>query len=314
LRNVLANLLNSPRRADRHIRSEAVTALTTFLTSRSTALSPTEALKLWTGLFYALWMADMPLTQQHLCDSLADLLFILPFDSSRSKLREKTARGVSKEQAVASAKEAAAGVWLEAFWATMAREWARLDVYRLEKFMLLVRRVLGASLRWIQGRTSGDDDATAVQNGHTEMSKVKRKYEWHGGRSDVVLGRLTTWSLRPSEEPDLSGYEYETDLMAKDSPNASLLPNSIPVGLKLHMLDIWVDEFEKVGLLEAEKGTQEWEFLDTVNGLVDRLATESHSAAIKVRSKEALEDERLPWNKKAEEENEDEGSWDGIED
>ena len=66
-------------------------------------------------------MSDRPLTQQALANSLADLVSVLPATSQLPFLR--------------------------AFWQTMQREWTNIDVLRMEKFLLLVRRYLGASLK-----------------------------------------------------------------------------------------------------------------------------------------------------------------------
>ena len=77
-----------------------------------------DALKLWKGLFYCLWMTDRPLPQQQICSSFASLVADI-FPDNRS-------------------------VFTRAFWQTMAREWTNIDVLRMEKFLLLTRRYLGA--------------------------------------------------------------------------------------------------------------------------------------------------------------------------
>jgi ribosomal RNA-processing protein 1 len=273
-------------------------------------------------------MADRPLTQQHLCDALAELLFVVPANRPNpngTSRRERRGGGGGGADGTSSAEErevAAARVWLGAFWATMAREWAKLDVYRLEKFMLLVRRVLGASLVWMrrgtalppqtrnkaqQSHAPGDGEEGVAPEGD------RQEHEWDATRSDEVLTLLSTWPLNPSADPDLSSYQYETELWAKEGPSSNLLPKTNPVGMKLHVLDIWVDEVDKAGLAEAEKGSQGYELLERINGLVDKLAVQTHSTAVKIRSKEALADERLPWNK-AQDVEDDAGSWDGLED
>jgi ribosomal RNA-processing protein 1 len=40
--------------------------------------------------------------------------------------------------------------FLKAFWATMARQWTLLDVLRMDKYLLLVRRYLSASFEWLK--------------------------------------------------------------------------------------------------------------------------------------------------------------------
>ena len=69
-------------------------------------------------------MSDRPLTQQRLVASLASLLSTTP--------------------------EPTVVPFLKAFWATMARQWTLLDVLRMDKFLLLVRRYIGASFEWMK--------------------------------------------------------------------------------------------------------------------------------------------------------------------
>lgn len=68
-----------------------------------------------------MWMSDRPRTQQALANSLAELVSVLPSTSVIPFLR--------------------------AFWQTMQREWTNIDVLRMEKFLLLARRYLGAMFR-----------------------------------------------------------------------------------------------------------------------------------------------------------------------
>jgi len=103
---------------DRPTRDKALTCLRTYLSGRRD-LAPLELMKLWKGLFYCMWMSDRPRPQQALADALADLVFILP--------------------------SVTVTPFLCAFWQTMQREWMNIDVLRMEKFLLLTRRYLGAT-------------------------------------------------------------------------------------------------------------------------------------------------------------------------
>lgn len=244
-------------------------------------------------------MCDRPLPQQQLCTDLSELIWILPSD--------------------------AVPRWLRAFWATMAREWTTgIDVLRMEKFLLLVRRMLGASLVWMQVR----EKKTAATKKRAASGKSKTATADDGVRFDaerveVVLTLLADWPLRPDEE---SRREEEED---------DLMPKTVPVGLKLHALDIWVDEAEKAGLLLEGEGNNDDEektkktttrktaakdsslagrdVLQRINDLVEKLNAETLSKAVRIRSKESLADDRLPWNKKEEGEKDD-GEWGGLDD
>ena len=223
-------------------------------------------------------MCDRPIPQQNLCAELAGLIRVLPDD--------------------------AVGPWLAAFWETIGREWTGIDVLRLEKFMLLVRRMLGAGLAWVcnvlpaesaAGEGGGAQQQGAGGKGETRKMKNGRR------RIDILLENLASWPFETGD--DLS---------------------RVPVGLRLHVLDIWVDEAEKLGLLDAEKtGEPGRQFLDRL-GLLIEAQTRSTCKPVRLRAKEMLADDRLPWNaddagddevgKSAKNSSGDKDSWDGFDD
>ncbi|KAF3766734.1 hypothetical protein M406DRAFT_337681 [Cryphonectria parasitica EP155] len=313
--------------SDRKAREQALASLCTFLSAKhiSSSLSTLDILKLWKGLFYALWMCDRPLPQQQLCRDLAELVWILP------------------EEAVAP--------WLRGFWATMAREWTTgIDVLRMEKFLLLVRRVLGVSLVWAQSRASeaaktkktttnkkqaGGSSASRKRRADgkavaADEAKTNDEVRWDTDKVEQVLRLLADWPLRPDEE---SRREPEED---------GLMPKMVPVGLKLHAVDIWVDEAEKAGMLEGSedesdaggdetKNKREMkkkkteasndtlsgrEVLQRINDLVETLRKETLSTAVRIRSKDSLADDRLPWNRSSGDEadgkDDDDEGWGGL--
>ncbi|KAI1480029.1 hypothetical protein K445DRAFT_317398 [Daldinia sp. EC12] len=248
--------------SDRKTRTSALGTLRTFLTAPTTArkLTDLDYLKLWKGLFYSVWMCDRPIPQQNLCAELAGLVATLPTPSD-------------DECAVVIP-------FLRAFWATLAREWTSIDVLRMEKFLLLVRRMFGASLAWV-----GDG------------RKGKKGNQWAGIRAEGMLQLLEEWP-----------FEKTGDL------------SKVPVGLRLHVLDVWVDEAEKLELL-AEEGDENAkdrsQFLDRLRTIVE-VQSKSTCKPVRTRAKESLSDERLPWNSDglADESNNrgDGDSWDGFED
>ncbi|KAI0160834.1 hypothetical protein GGR52DRAFT_561878 [Hypoxylon sp. FL1284] len=255
--------------SDRKIRTSALNTLRTFLSAPTTARKLTELdyLKLWKGLFYSVWMCDRPIPQQNLCTELAGLLPVLPTPSD-------------DEGAVVIP-------FLRAFWATLAREWTAIDVLRMEKYLLLVRRVFGASLAWV-----GDGN------------RGKRGRTWTGARADKMLQLLEEWPL-------------------ESSGNLS----KVAVGLRLHVLDIWVDEAEKLELLGQggeEGGAPDKDgraqFLDRIQGSVE-VQTKSTCKPVRARAKESLTDNRLPWNNTSPSDHvtaadgrDGQDSWDGFED
>lgn len=264
--------------SDRKIRTTALESLRTFLSAKhvSSSLSTLEILKLWKGLFYALWMCDRPLPQQALCQDLADLVWVLP--------------------------PTAVIPWLRGFWATMAREWTTgIDVLRMEKFLLLVRRTLASSLVWMQLREPVNKTARTRKRTIDGPAESPRP-GFDDKKVEQMLGLLADWPFRPDEE---SRKEDEED---------GLMPKIVPVGLKLHALDIWVDEAEKARILEESKepearhhgkgkqragsdGVSGDEVLQRLSDLVETLHSTTLSPAVRKRSNESLLDERLPRNR-----------------
>jgi ribosomal RNA-processing protein 1 len=233
-------------------------------------------LKLWKGLFYALWMCDRAIPQQNLCNELADLIYILPRD--------------------------AVAPWLRGFWATMAREWTGIDVLRMEKFLLLVRRVVGAGFKWMR---KGAGSGGAKKSG-------KGVSDWDASKVDDVLGLLGEWPFSLEEEARIE----------QPAEGEEQITQKIPAGLRLHVLDIWVDEAEKAGLLEDDDEEAK-QVIQRISDQIDALEEATTSPAVRVRSKESLADERLPGNKKPESNAKEEvaeraqgdgGSWDGFDD
>lgn len=266
-----------PSQIDRKLRTSALSSLHAFLSARqvASALTPLDVLKLWKGLFYALWMCDRPIPQQNLCNELADLVHVVP--------------------------RVAAVPWLRAFWATMSREWTGIDVLRMEKFLLLVRRVVGASFKWMR---HGGGNAAGRKGGAAG---------WDASKVDDVLGLLGEWPFALEEEARIE----------QTAEEGGQISQKIAAGLRLHVLDVWVDEAEKAGLLEDDDERAK-EIIQRISGQIDALEQATTSPAVRVRAKESLADDRLPANKKPktgageDEDREaaqgDGGSWDGFDD
>jgi ribosomal RNA-processing protein 1 len=218
-------------------------------------------LKLWKGLFFALWMCDRAIPQQNLCQELADLLFLLPRESVTP--------------------------WLRGFWATMAREWTGIDVLRMEKFLLLVRRVLGASFRWMRKDYGGGSESSKTKKKESQLSN------WDMSKVDEVMVLLGEWPLSLEEEAEIDQIPVDGDESSK-----KVLSQKIPVGMRIHVLDIWVDEAEKVGLL-ADDDEDARQIVQRITDQIDALEEATRSPAVRVRSKDSLADDRLPANKKS---------------
>ncbi|KAG5980957.1 hypothetical protein E4U55_003438 [Claviceps digitariae] len=248
--------------SDRKLRIQSLTVLQTFLSTKSN-LSLPEALKLWTGLYYALWMTDRPRPQQALAIELASLSFSLPPTSQP--------------------------LFLRAFWQILSKQWTHIDALRMDKFLLLVRRVFAAHVR------------------------CARENNWQGAQVDAVLEIL----------------EQECfDVQESGGPSGS----GVALGLRLHVLDLWVDEMEREGAVgdkwagrDEEEEVLRGEFVRRIGDVVEKLRR-SPVRSVRARAEESYADGRLPWGEKGasselgdghgemEVDEDDEDGWGGIED
>ncbi|KAL6699191.1 nucleolar protein,Nop52 domain-containing protein [Trichoderma pleuroticola] len=231
--------------SDRKLRTESLSSLQAFLSSRR-SLSPLDARKLWTGLYYALWMTDRPRPQQALAADLASLVFGL--------------------------QPACVEPWLAAFWSVLGVQWPHIEALRLDKFLLLVRRMFAAHV------------------------KVAKEDGFRGDLAEQVLRVFAQWCFDVEDE------------------------NKVALGLRLHVLDVWVDELEREGALAAEDEHAK-AFVKRVGALVESLKR-CPVKSVRQRALDSYDDERLPWVEKKEDEEEgeemdgDEGAedaeWGGI--
>ncbi|PPJ53405.1 hypothetical protein CBER1_00963 [Cercospora berteroae] len=81
--------------------------------------------------------------------------------------------------------------------------------------------------------------------------------------------------------------EQYLSILEEDGGPLSIRDVKVPVGLKLHVLDIWVDELEKV---DSDKDAAP---VEQVMKPVRKLQKESLVKSVRQRAKESLEDERL---------------------
>lgn len=120
----------------KRIRDRTLKRLQKWLSARSecnNAFTHDDMLKLWKGLFYCMWMSDKPLIQENLADAISKLIH-------RFSRNEYTY------------------LFIECFFETMSREWFGLDKFRLEKFMMLVRRFLRESFVFLKKQKWSDCD------------------------------------------------------------------------------------------------------------------------------------------------------------
>ncbi|XP_011139787.1 ribosomal RNA processing protein 1 homolog isoform X3 [Harpegnathos saltator] len=105
---------------DKRIRDKVLKSLKKWLTVRSQssfAFTEMDFMSLWKGLFYCMWMSDKMLIQEELAESLSKIVHCL---NSKDNIILYTTCALK----------------------TLATEWFGIDQYRLDKFSMLVRRIL----------------------------------------------------------------------------------------------------------------------------------------------------------------------------
>lgn len=94
-------------------------------------------MRIWKGLFYSMWMSDKPLPQENLANKIAALLHT--FDDIERSLQ-----------------------FFAAFLKTMALEWNGIDQWRIDKFMMLVRKVTREMLHRLHQNDWNDEDISKL--------------------------------------------------------------------------------------------------------------------------------------------------------
>ncbi|QLG71241.1 hypothetical protein HG535_0B02800 [Zygotorulaspora mrakii] len=227
---------------NRKVRDNALETVQKYLCTKS--FKETKQIqfnKLWKGLYFAMWFSDRPRPQQRLANELAEL-HLLYFDERDNK------------SDVLTTNDKAFLKFSRAFWKVLSAEWLSIDRYRLDKFLLLVRRVLFNQLKYLQAR------------------------KWDGTLVEAYINKVLKWS-------PLSG-----------NPRVS---NGIP----LHVIDILLDEWERLLISEDEDTNEEVDLTplvdqtplaDIINIFTELYLNTDNSKVLRKAIKENLfTDERL---------------------
>ncbi|KAG5673854.1 hypothetical protein PVAND_003865 [Polypedilum vanderplanki] len=121
---------------DPKVRKNVLKNLKKWLKTRSESsyqFSDNDFLRLWKGLYYCMWMSDKPLVQEELAEELGSLIHCFP----NIKI------GIQ---------------FFQNFLETMCLEWFGIDQWRIDKFMMLVRRVTRQMLFALKN-SDWDDEA-----------------------------------------------------------------------------------------------------------------------------------------------------------
>ncbi|XP_039958424.1 ribosomal RNA processing protein 1 homolog [Bactrocera tryoni] len=140
VRSLACNDLNKRNRQIRKLRKWLqIRARSSF------PFSEEDFLRIWKGLYYNMWMSDKPLVQEDLAEQLGKLIEC--FDG-------EVATSVN---------------FFGAFMKTMCNEWFGIDQWRIDKFMMLVRRMLRYMFRVLRG-AGWTKDSIKLFNEHMQMT------------------------------------------------------------------------------------------------------------------------------------------------
>ncbi|XP_012265625.2 ribosomal RNA processing protein 1 homolog isoform X2 [Athalia rosae] len=105
---------------DKKVRDKVLKNLRKWLIVRSRsafAFVEQDFMRLWKGLYYCMWMSDKPLTQEDLAEAISK--FVHCFNNSETTL-----------------------LYIKCTLWTLATEWFGIDQHRLDKFQMLIRRII----------------------------------------------------------------------------------------------------------------------------------------------------------------------------
>ncbi|KAJ5166843.1 uncharacterized protein N7482_005624 [Penicillium canariense] len=305
--------------SDRKVRDKALESLTQFLRSRND-LSLVDLVKLWKGLFFCFYHSDRPLTQQALARALSYSL-------------------------VPSLPHATVHRFLRAFWITIGRDFHSLDRLRLDKYLFLIRCYVGVAFEvFVKGsnKRAAEDgkkrkrqDSGKQGRGKKQKKQVESETAPAENETEEGDGKWADLEAYISiiEEGPLCPVNFDPDNSSKPvvdekDPNFVPMPHG-PDGLRYHLIDLWVDELEKVFEFEGDETDSEDEPknrkikgdvpMELLLRPLEKLRTESPYKPVRTRAAQALDDDRLvEWgvrSRKIEEDDEDsEGEWGGFAD
>jgi len=157
------------------VRDRGFKTLQTWL-EKHPELDRTDYLKLWKGLYFGMWMSDKRHVQQELAVHMALLINIIP----------------TKKQFV----------WLDAFWEIIQEGWEKLDKWRMNKYLLLVRIVMAEAFKVLRVGGWDLEQVKAMASTYTRGLPQRRKRDVHTQVAGILLqfNRLLWDELRPQLE------------------------------------------------------------------------------------------------------------------
>ncbi|KAK4299080.1 hypothetical protein Pmani_028631 [Petrolisthes manimaculis] len=163
---------------EKNVRNKALKNLKSYLdhnTVKTPGIAEDEFLKLWKGLFYCMYNADKPLIQEALAEDISNLIHTI--NNNDAKL-----------------------IFIQTAFLTFAREWNGIDVFRINKYMMFIRRFL------------------------RQVFEFLKNTGWRKKELAITVHILETIVIRPRDDSNVT-----------------------PLGLKLHICTIVLEELAKIG-------------------------------------------------------------------
>ncbi|KAI3522822.1 hypothetical protein L1887_00873 [Cichorium endivia] len=151
-------------------RSKALRELTNWLPTQL-EISDDEMKKLWKGLFYCIWHADKAPVQSNLIDKLSSMLLTLDVPLSLH--------------------------YLSAFLTTLRREWSGIDVLRLDKFYLLIRRFVNSSFQFLKKHSWDLELTRRVMTIYQEKSLLANEKKFLGNGVNYHIVSVFLDEIKP---------------------------------------------------------------------------------------------------------------------
>lgn len=191
------------------MRSRAVKKLKSWIQARSSdssqeAFSEMEMMRIWKGLYYCFWMSDKPLVQEELAESIGSMMNCF------------------------GTNESSALLFVSTFLVTLGREWVGIDRWRMDKFMMLIRRVLRHCFVFL-ARFEWRDDL------------VKK---W----SEIVETKLISANSLAQQKRKKKKRKFNNEDKPVDQPPSEFpIFHRVALGLQLHFVDVFLEEAAKIG-------------------------------------------------------------------
>lgn len=226
---------------------------------------------------------------------------------------------------------------MRAFWITIGRDYHSIDRLRLDKYLFLIRCYVGVAFQiFVKEKKSsqkGDGKKRKREDADKKgRGKKQKKQESEPAEEEETTDEDGKWAdlsayISLIEEGPLHPVNFDPDQDSDDEESDFVAMPHGPDGLRYHIVDIWVDELEKVLEFEdgeiAEDGVANRKIkgdipMELILRPLEKLRTESPYKPVRTRATEALEDDRLvEWGVRAPKVNEDDevdsdGEWGGF--